>query len=199
MAGVNYSILNKKPLPDQADLLIRVSCGDEKAYKQLYEHYSTAIYRVAHRYLHSADLAEDVVQEIFLAIWHKRADFREVRTLESYLFFMTKNLCLKYIKDLAKQSAANLTFAEGMNTDNIDTTAQYQELLENALQQLPPQQKRVIELAKIQGMSHEKVAGILNLSASTVNNHLTAALKSIRLRLQQYTTGFVYLISTLLD
>ncbi|WP_026629169.1 RNA polymerase sigma factor [Dyadobacter alkalitolerans] len=191
--------MNRKPLPDQADLLTRVSCGDEIAYKQLYKQYSTAIYRVAYRYLHSADQAEDVVQEIFLALWNKRADFREIRAIESYLFFMTKNLCLKYIKDLARESTAQLAFAESQDTEGVDTTEYYQELLAKALQQLPPQQKRVIELAKIQGLSHEMVAGILNLSASTVNNHITAALKSIKLRLQQYTIGLVYLISMLLD
>ncbi|MCF0072807.1 sigma-70 family RNA polymerase sigma factor [Dyadobacter sp. CY261] len=191
--------MDKKPLPNEADLLIRVSCGDENAYKQLYDHYSTTIYRVAYRYLQSADMAEDVVQEIFLAIWNKRSDFREIRAFQSYLFFMTKNLCLKHIKDLAKELTANSEFAERVNVDEPDATGHYQELLDKALQQLPPQQKRAFELAKIQGLSHEMVAGILNLSASTVNNHITAALKSIKLRLQQYTIGLVYLISLLLQ
>lgn len=174
-----------------------MSCGDENAYKQLYEHYSTAIYRVAYRYLHSSGMAEDVVQEIFLAVWNKRADFGDIRALQSYLFLMTKNLCLKHIKDLARESAAHLEFVERINVDEPEADVHYQELLNQALRQLPPQQKRAFELAKIQGLSHEMVAKILNLSPSTVNNHITAAVKSIKFRLQRYTIGLIYLITLL--
>ncbi|WP_031529082.1 RNA polymerase sigma factor [Dyadobacter crusticola] len=190
--------MNKKPLPDEAALLSQVSCGDECAFKQLYEHYSTAVYRVAYRYLHSSEMAQDVVQEIFLTIWNRRAEFRQVNAFQSYLFFMTRNLCLKYMKDLAREATAQAEFSERIDVNGQDTSEPYHALLDQALQQLPPQQKRIFELAKIQGLSHEMIARILNLSASTVNNHITAALKSIKLRLQQYTISLAWLILSFL-
>lgn len=189
--------MNRKPLPGQANLLYQVSCGDEYAFKRLYEHYSSSIYRVAHRYLHSADAAEDIVQEIFLAIWNKRADLAKILAFEHYLLVMTRNLCLKHIKDLAKESAAHVAFSTSANDAESEGNENYHAMLENVIGQLPAQQKRVIELAKIQGMSHEKIAGLLNLSASTVNNHITAAVKSIKLRLQQYAIFVLCLFETL--
>lgn len=190
--------LNRKPLPDQADVLVKVSCGDEVAFRQLYEHYSIAVYRVAYRYLRSVGMAEDIVQEIFLVIWDKRRDFKEIRALENYLVVMTRNLCLKHMKELAKESTAYLEYLQMEHADEADSSEDYQALLNHAIQALPPQQKRVIELAKIQGMSHEKIARLLNLSAHTVNNHITAALKSIKLRLQRYTIVLAYLVASLL-
>lgn len=189
--------MNKKPLPNEAELLIEVTRGNDHAFKELYEHYSAGIYRVAYRYLHSSELAEDVVQEIFLAIWNKRTEFQEVRRFQAYLFSMTKNLCLKHIRDLANESQAQLEFSERINFGENDSLEPYHELLHQIVEQLPPQQKRIFELAKIQGLSHDTIARILNLSTSTVNNHITAAVKSIKLRLQHYIIGLTYLIISL--
>ena len=189
--------LNKKPLSNETELLIQVSNSNSLAFKQLYEYYSIVVYRVAYKYLHSTDQAEDVVQEVFLAIWTRRSEIGLIHSFQYYLFSMAKNLCLKYIKNVASEALVHVEYSERVELGGTEDMEIYQDLLKNAVQELPPQQKQIFELAKFQGLSHDAIAKALNLSASTVNNHMTAALKSIRIRLQHHVAGFLCLITSL--
>jgi RNA polymerase sigma-70 factor (family 1) len=186
-------------LSNETELLIQVSRGNSLAFKQLYEYYSIVVYRVANKYLQSPTLAEDVVQEVFLVIWNRRAELGGIHSFQYYLFSMAKNLCLKFLRNIAIESLAHLEFSERTELGEIDNVELYQSLLQDVVQQLPPQQKQIFELAKFQGLSHDAIAQALNLSSSTVNNHMTAALKSIRFRLRHHVAGLLTLVMSFLQ
>lgn len=164
---------------DEKRVLEQLAQGSETAFRQIYDQYAPAIYRVATRYFQSAELAEDLVQEIFSSLWLKREEFCKVKEFRFYLFTMAKNLAITYLKKMARQTLVNLEFADrqGMDSSHND---RYEELLQQAVALLPPQQKQIFNMAKVNGMSHEVIARQLNLSPSTVNNHMVAALKFIR-------------------
>jgi RNA polymerase sigma-70 factor (family 1) len=178
---------------DEAKALLLLKQGSEIAFKAIYDHYAPGIYRVANRYFQSGEMAEDLVQEIFSTLWLKRAEFSEVQHFRFYLFTMARNLALKYLKKMAKDALINQEFTDRLSLTD-DGTELYEERLRQAVEQLPPQQRQVFNLAKVNGLSHEDIALKLKLSPSTVNNHLVAALKFIRQHVPRHTSAFLYLL-----
>ncbi|MBT1697924.1 RNA polymerase sigma-70 factor [Fulvivirgaceae bacterium PWU4] len=177
---------------DEKKALALLALGSETAFRQIYDQYAPAIYRVATRYFQSAELAEDLVQEIFSSLWLKREEFCRVQEFRFYLFTMAKNLAITYLKKMARQSLVNQEFSDrqGIDSTNFD---RYEELLQQAVAQLPPQQKQIFNMAKVNGMSHEHIARQLNLSPSTVNNHMVAALKFIRQHVPRYIIQLAFI------
>jgi RNA polymerase sigma-70 factor (ECF subfamily) len=120
-----------------------------------------------------------------------------VANFKAYLFTMARNLIFDNIKKMAEESAANREFVYALTyengTEKMMLETQYEELLNEAVEQLPPQQKKVFYLAKIDGLSHEAIASHLNLSRLTVKSHMAKALQFIRHRLQHHLNTFAFL------
>lgn len=204
-----YVCLKPKPVEENVsntdkEALIRLSQGDASAFRQIYDRYWPVTYKVAYRYLHAADLAQDIVQEIFSILWYKRAEFTEVRHLDFYLITMTRNLAFRYLKKMAHEEVAGQEFAS--RQAKVSDTAthalledQYEELLKEAVEMLPPQRKRIFHMAKVEGLSHDAIAQKLEISPNTVKNQMVAALQFIRHRLQHHISGILYLVASALQ
>jgi RNA polymerase sigma-70 factor (ECF subfamily) len=180
------------------EVLALLAQGSEAAFRQLYERHWPGIYKVAYKYLHSTELAEDIVQEIFSKLWQKRTEFTEVQHLQFYLVTMTRNMAYKHLKKLATEAVANKEFAlKESPVRNEGETAvldkQYEALLEQAVSLLPPQRKHIFQLAKRDGLSHEAIAERLHISPNTVKNQMVAALQFIRHRLEHHITSVLVL------
>jgi RNA polymerase sigma-70 factor (family 1) len=177
---------------DEKRVLELLSQGSEYAFTQLFDRYRARIYSVSLRYLRSPVLAEEILQEVFLKIWIKRESLPQVLQFEAYLFAMARNLIFDGIKDLAEETTAlkefTRQFSSSHTSDNPLVEKQYEELLQKAVNQLPPQQKQIFRLAKIEGLSHQAIAEKLNISRLTVKRHMATALQSIRLQLQHHIT-----------
>jgi len=181
----------KSRSPDyEKALLKQLTEGFEPAFRELYHDYSPGVYRIARRYVQSPDLAEDIVQEIFLTLWGRRMEMSGILSFRHYIFSMTRNLCLRHLKEIAEDVRVHEEFSERLELYDEDTLGNYREQLYEAVGSLPPQQRQVFEMAKLQGMSHETIARKLNLSTSTVNNHITSALKLLRRRLRSSPIGW---------
>lgn len=171
--------------------------GSQPAFNQLFDYYRARIYNAALRFLKSRELAEEVVQEVFLKVWLRREEWVRVLHFESYLFTMTRNQIFDGLKKLAQESAAKREFTHTIqpvnDTDNSLIERQYEELLLEVVNQLPPQQKQIFRLARIEGMSHQAIAEQLHISRLTVKTHMAKALHAIRQNLQHYITTFALL------
>jgi RNA polymerase sigma-70 factor (family 1) len=182
---------------DEKKVLELLAQGSEYAFMQLFEYYRARIFGVALRFLKSRELAEEVVQEVFLKVWMRREGIGKVLDFEAYLFTMTRNLVFDRIKDMAKESSAKKEFAHSIqhvnSTDQPLIEEQYNALLHEALSQLPPQQKQIFRLAKIEGLSHQAIAEQLDISRLTVKTHMAKACKTIRHKLQHHITTTILL------
>lgn len=182
---------------DEKEVLEQLGQGNEYAFTQLFDHYSGKILNTALRFLKSRELAEEVVQEVFLKVWMKRADVARTGNFEGYLFTMARNQVFDGIKLIAKETTTKNEFARTVQqidgTDHPLIEKQYQQLLLEAVDLLPPQQKQVFNLAKIEGLSHQAIAEQLHISRLTVKTHMAKALQNIRLSLQRHLTTFTLL------
>lgn len=111
---------------------------------------------------------------------------------------MSRNLIFDHLKHEAEEKAASQEYAMGLehenSTERFMLEQQYGELLNKAVDQLPPQQKQIFRLAKIEGLSQEAIANQLNLTRLTVKTHMKKALQNIRVQLQGHITSGVVLM-----
>src|SRR5882757_461123 len=160
-------------------LLHLIAEGSKPSFTVIYDRYWKRIYSTALHYLKSSEWAQDLVQDIFLKIWIKRAALREIDDFEAFLFIVARNELVSAIRK--KVAAAplpeqNETVAATELPDNVLSLKQTKQLIADAIAQLPPQQKLVFTLTRQNGLSHEAIARQLGLNTRTVNNHATRAL-----------------------
>jgi RNA polymerase sigma-70 factor (family 1) len=186
----------------ERDLLKKIAGGDEQAYKELFHHHWNNIYSVALVLTKSVELAEDMVQDIFLKIWQKREQFTAIERFEDYLFIMARNHIYTELKKKSRdenfrQQVQTYFESSVSNADITLLTKETQEQIRKAIQQLTPQQQLVYKMSREEGLTHEEIAEKLNISRNTVRNHIVQSLKQIREYLQDNTSGAVLVLCLL--
>ncbi|SMD14002.1 RNA polymerase sigma factor [Pedobacter nyackensis] len=180
---------------DSHDIL-RLRSGDEAAFRLVYDYFSEQVYRLAFRFLKNEEQSEDIVQEAFLSLWQSREKLDEHGNMWLYLYVITKRLCLNSIRDIHKSAElfekllVNIQQAHN-HTEEAILVSDLERYTEVLVGGLPPQQQIVFDLSRTQGLSHHEIAQRLNISPSTVNNHLVQALKTLRTKLQYSDLTFL--------
>lgn len=171
-------------LTDEHDLLQKVAVGDGDAYTILFRHYSGQVYDVAMLYLRDSGLAREIVQEVFMKVWLKKADMPHIKQFKDYLFILTRN----HIYDGFKKQVVRLKAydfhlknqPEAQNdTDHLLLQREYDAILDKAVSGLPPERKKVY-LARRQGWSNEEISQQLNISVHTVKKQMSLAMHAVR-------------------
>ena len=181
-------------MPDEARLIELIAQGSEYAFTKLYDHYRPLIYSVAYRMLKSRDLADEILQDVFVKVWIKRNELPNIRHFRGYIFFMARNLVFDRLKKQSYEAGAMAAAGDERaasgdavsGADNRLLQQEYQLLLDKAIDQLTVQQAQIYRLAKIEGLSHEEIAGQLHIKRSTVKRHVSDALREIRHFLKTY-------------
>lgn len=172
-------------LHNELEIIRLVTQGDEKAFANLFYHYKDKLYTYALRLMGEEELAEEMVQDAFLKIWVNRADLKNIDSLDAYLFTVIRNKSYNAIKRRAheavilKELSHNMTELQN-TTEEAVIAKSYQTLLQQVVNQLPPQQKLIYDLSRSQGLKHEEIAQQLKISKNTVKVHLVKALHTIR-------------------
>lgn len=190
--------MQTKSTYNEDEVLKLLKAGSELAFAQVFDHYRPQVYRTARRFLKSTAQAEEIVQEVFLKLWMRRETLDQVQRLDSFLYTVARNLTFDALRKMTSEANARQQMALSLETSEDTTNLilqdnQYRELLEQAVAQLPLQQKQVFHLAKVEGLSHEAIAGRLNISRLTVKSHMAKALQTIRAYLQPHLSKVVFL------
>lgn len=175
-----------KPLHNEREILAKIAEGDHIAFKEIYNHYHENVYAFALWYLKSEQDAEEVVQETFLKIWLKGKMVVEIVNLEKYLRTIAGNKSLDLLRNQARRIKTSVfTNDEETEMSHNDTEEsiilkELRDVLNEAIDKLPEQQKKVYLLCQEQGLKNDEVARQLNLSPLTVRTHTKLALRFIR-------------------
>jgi RNA polymerase sigma-70 factor (ECF subfamily) len=181
------------------ELLSLLTESNRLAFKQLYISHYRSIFAYALKFTKSADLAEDIAQDVFLKIWENRETLSEVRHFKSYLFTTCKNMTLNLLARASRETKIMDQVIYGAQKFHLDTEnklqqQEYERLLHEAIEQLPPQRKLIFRLCKIEGKSYEEVAAQMGISAGTINDHIVKGTKSVREYLRRYNISLCHLI-----
>lgn len=170
--------------------------GDSGEFEIFFERYKKRVFGVALKMLKSQADAEEIVQNVFLSIWQSRAKLGDVNDPEAYLFTVTHNAIYSHLKKVSRNeqllSAILRNIAQKQNTTEEDLAVrETSKLIQNAVRALPPQQRTVFELNKEKGLSYQEIAEHMHISQNTVKNHLSGAVKTIRMALQKWTVPVI--------
>ena len=167
------------------DLLLGVAQGNEKAFDKLFQAYKSKIYAYAMHFTRSKSSSEEIVQEIFLKLWIQKNNLLQIERFEAYLYTITRNYCFDHLKKIAHAQAAKQEWQHlaQPNYEDAETRAvcnNYDLLVQQAMELLPPRQKKIYALSFYHGHRYEEIAKDLHISRNTVKVHLAKARSAIR-------------------
>lgn len=169
----------------ESELLVQVAAGDQKAFAELFERYQALVYDFSSRLTRSKIQAEEIVQNVFIRIWLKRAHLVNIENFGAYLNRATRNHSYTALKKIAAQTLREVeltgqVITGGTDAEHLLLYNDSAKILKTAVDSLPPQRKLVYELCHEQGLKYEEAAAKLNISPGTVHTHMKLALKAIR-------------------
>ena len=172
-------------------LILQISKGDEYAFRMLFDQYRDKIFSIAWKITGVRSAGEDVVQEVFIKLWMNKEKLAEVENLNAYVNKITRNHILNNLRKVAYEQTflEDLIKEQSVNTEKVSDPVLYNELqnlVHRAIQQLSPQQKKVFQLSRTEGLKHSEIAAQLNISQSTVKDHMVEALRSIKIFLNAH-------------
>ncbi|WP_167020675.1 sigma-70 family RNA polymerase sigma factor [Chitinophaga sp. Cy-1792] len=180
-------------------LLERVAHGDQAAFTQLfnawYPYLDSHIFRVTG----CKQLTEEIVQDVFLKIWHNRSALLDVKQFKPYLLVVSRNHAINALQKKAREFSAleRYSIENGQPADAAEPDADLYELIDEAIDQLSPRQKEIYLLHRHQRFTYQQIAAQLNISRETVKTHLETATRHISRHVQLKLTLAITIISLL--
>lgn len=155
--------------------------GDLQAFDALYWKYHRAIYQNIIKLTRDPGAAEDILQDTFITLWQKRNLIDAEKSIAGWLFVISYNKGVNWKKrKLLEAKSQNMAIVM-MQEDEADDSYEAQlQLLENAISQLSPQKRRVLQLCKLEGKTYQQTAEELNISGHTVKEYLAGAITSVK-------------------
>ena len=167
---------------DDASLLALVRTGDEHAMASLFDRYSKVVYSVALRVLRDPASAEDVLQEIFMQIWRNPDSFTAARgSLGGWLAVVSRNRSIDVLR--RKRPTDSVDDVVLASPYNLADEAERNSLMERArgvIVQLPSEQRKTLEMAFFDGLTHAEIAEMTGDPLGTVKTRIRSALTTLR-------------------
>lgn len=171
--------------PD-SELIIRIKIGDEESFRELFLRYYPRFRYFIMRFVSDGDVADDLLQNVFMKIWINRSQLQENLSVTAYIYVLAKYEIFNYLR--LRRSHMSEHFNEayhgaGLFSAGVDSTYDYIEL-ENAVKRsiarMPEKRRQIFCLNRYEFKSAREIATMLGLSVRTVEKHIELALKSLR-------------------
>ncbi len=181
----------------QRELAEGIRNSDRRAFDELFRAMYPRLVRFAFKITQDWNASCDITQDVFVMLWQQRNTLDPDRSVRAWLFRSVRNRAYNYQRDrreIADPGAAEalvddsrmpddvLVSTDGSNESSNGSSRelQLQKKIKEWIQELPERQREAFELSRYEGLFHHEIAGVMQVSVKTVNNHLTAALKHLR-------------------
>ncbi|PXY03229.1 hypothetical protein DF185_03865 [Marinifilum breve] len=163
----------------------KIAERDKNAFRLLFETYHAQLFRFAETYVCSPDLAEDIVQEVFIKLW-ENSHIKISRSLRSYLFLMVKNACIDHLRSVKLEDKKKLKLAEAQiisESVGVNLDSEVSLKIKRAIDELPDQCKEVYRMSVYSGLKHAEIADELDISVNAVKVQVYRAKKLLKKKL----------------
>ncbi len=163
----------------------KISHSDENAFSELFYELYPRLVKCAWKYTRQESAAHDIAQEAFIRLWKMREGLDPGKSLLSYLYKIVRNRSLNYLRDErdlnisldeVSPEALNLYEDSTAKVEEYNTGAKVLALIDS----LPARQREAIRLSRFEGLDHQEIAYVMQISPRTVNNHIVAALNTLK-------------------
>ncbi|MBL7735824.1 MAG: RNA polymerase sigma-70 factor [Chitinophagaceae bacterium] len=161
------------------------SSGDQHAFMRLYRLYFSSLLQFAVSFLRSRPVSEEIVSDVFLHLWQKRASLGSIHNLTVYLYTCIRNHCLNH---LAKQKREHIYWfdeesfsipSEGLDPEQLFITLELAKEIDAVVRRLPPKCRMIFKLIREDGLKYREAAKVLDISVKTVEAQMGIAVKRI--------------------
>ena len=188
-------------LTEDRELYLKLRDGDEKAFQFLFRKYYSAMCHFANQFLADHEVAEEIVQEMFVKLWEKRSVLNIETSVKHYLFRSVRNHCLNHIQhEKIKKQYANKVLesaAQEIDPDDFFLEVDLIKRIEKSIESLPPKRREIFRLSREQGMKYKEIAETLDISVKTVEAQMGLALKYLREELKDFGNHLITLFCIL--
>lgn len=165
---------------EEKEVLLRLRAGDHHAFETIYFKYASPIMAHLVHLLKSADLAQEIAQETFMAVWESREKIDAEKAFKSYLYKIATNKTYNLFRRAAYDQQLKKMLLPILSEAHSPIEAyiyhkENQQLLHELLEKMPPKQREVFTLFKIEGYSYREISERLGISQSTINTHINRA------------------------
>jgi RNA polymerase sigma-70 factor (ECF subfamily) len=164
------------------DIIVKASEGDLQSFEVIFKTYSGYVFNVAFRMTHIKEDAQEITQEVFLTLYHKLKGFQHQASLKTWIYRITVNMSINYIKKEGKFKNRVVEYNEKAHVSSVAneiyTTLEkeYKEnVIEKLLASLTPEQRACIVLRNMEGLSYEEIAETLTIDINSVRSRLKRA------------------------
>jgi RNA polymerase sigma-70 factor (family 1) len=170
---------------NEKDLFRQIADGDESAFAVIFHRYKSPLFEYGMKITKSPVAAEELVQECFIKLWLSRQNLPSIENPVAYLHTMARNAGVDYLRRLSLDAGLQQKVWAGIaETENTTLqkvqVSETQRLIDEAVAQLPDQQRAVFMLSRYEGLNYEQIGLQMGIAGNTVKNHLVKALKFIR-------------------
>ena len=183
----------------QRELAEGIRNSDRRAFDELFRAMYPRLVRFAFKITQDWNTSCDITQDVFVMLWQQRNTLDPDRSVRAWLFRSVRNRSYNYQRDrreIADPGTAEALVADTRMPDDVLASAdgsngssrerQLQKKILEWIEELPERQREAFELSRYEGLFHHEIAGVMQVSVKTVNNHLTAALKHLRTRYETH-------------
>jgi RNA polymerase sigma-70 factor (ECF subfamily) len=173
----------EKPEVEERLLLQRLAKGDETAFAMMIARYRKRVFSHCLSFAVRYEEAEELTQDIFIKIWQHRDALASVDSFADYMFIVSRNHLVSYIRKRVKEEIVTDTaaLADELGIPDLQLQArELQEMIDVGIARMPAQQQTVFRLSRQEGLSYEEIAAQLKISRSTVKWHIIAGLNALR-------------------
>ncbi len=163
--------------------------GDERAFQEIYLHFSTFVFSISVRMMRNHTDAEEVTQEVFVQVYKSLKKFRFQSSLKTWVYRITVNTVINYCKKYNKERSRTEGYDETMNVQGVAPEMEQKSYKEEQefkvkkiLELLSSDQRAIVILREIEGMDYREIAETLDINLNTVRSRL----KRAREKMMQY-------------
>lgn len=171
--------------------LQQIRRGDLRAYESLFHEWYQPLCNYANTFLKDPDEAEEMVQNTFVTIWHKREEIQVKSTLQAYLYRAVNNACLNRLRHLKvrKEHESHVTSSQSLAYEHTAQAVISKELtlhIQQAVSELPETCREVFQMSRFDGLTYPEIAEVKGVSVKAIEKQMGKALRLLREKLSDY-------------
>lgn len=171
---------------------------DQQAYTELYTDLYPSLYGYILQIVKDDELANDLLQELFVKLWHKRRQIGTINNVRAYFFTASRSMAINHFRKVKSQSSRLENFIQpevDFSAEDLMISAEDDKQLKYkmrvALNMLPVRQREIIHLKYFHGMEYQMIAEVTGIRYQSVVNHVFRGLQTLRAEFIPYTTKAV--------
>jgi len=197
--------LSREEVTDEV-LMMRFQGGDQSAFTRLVRRHKTPVYNFILRSVRSREVAEDLVQDVFVKVVQNAAEFKHEARFSTWAYMIARNVCIDHLRKAALRrhpsldQAANNNSGEdgptlgeriadshfGAAVDRVAIGSELGQRITRAVEELPPEQREVFLLREVANVPFKEIAEIVGVPENTTKSRMRYALERLQQALAEY-------------